>query len=113
MSVSREDNTPMFGLLAMPSMLTTIGEIDHGIFALESIAAEQPSDEHRSLAETVLTVTADRFGAMPTYARIDMLADGDAELVLLELELTEPSWFLATDPAAPDRAAAAISARIS
>jgi glutathione synthase/RimK-type ligase-like ATP-grasp enzyme len=95
------------------ALLTTVGEIDHGIFALESIAAEQPSHEHRTLAEAVLAVTAERFGAMPTYARIDMLADSDAELVLLELELTEPSWFLATDPGAADRAAAVIAAAVS
>lgn len=94
------------------ALLTDIGAIDRGMFALESIAAQQPTDEQRSLAEAVLAVAADRFGVVPTYARIDMLADADATSVLLELELTEPSWFLATDPAASDRAAAAISATI-
>lgn len=95
------------------ALLTAVGEIDHGIFAIESIAAQRPTNEHLALAEQVLAVTADRFGTVPTYARIDTLVDADEKLVLLELELTEPSWFLATDPAAADRAAAAISARIS
>lgn len=94
------------------ALLTKAGEIDHGIFALETIAADRPTTDHLALAEQVLAVTADRFGAMPTYARIDTLIDGDAGLVLLELELTEPSWFLATDPAAADRAAAVVLARL-
>jgi glutathione synthase/RimK-type ligase-like ATP-grasp enzyme len=94
------------------ALLTKVGEIDHGIFALETIAAQRPTIEQLALAEQVLAVTADHFGAVPTYARIDMLVDGDAESVLLELELTEPSWFLSTDPDAADRAAAAISARL-
>jgi hypothetical protein len=46
------------------------------------------------------------------YARVDLLRDLDGRPNLLELELSEPSWFLDTDPAAPARAAAAIVARL-
>jgi hypothetical protein len=45
------------------------------------------------------------------YARVD-LAPGPDGPVLLELELIEPSLFLATSTGAPDRAAAAITARL-
>lgn len=94
------------------ALLTTVGEIDHGIFALETIAAHRPTALHRELAESVLALTASHLGSMPTYARIDFLSDDDGAPVLLELELTEPSWFLGTDAAAADRAAAAISAKL-
>jgi hypothetical protein len=46
------------------------------------------------------------------YARVDgVLIDGD--LVVTELELLEPSLFLDADPAAPDRFATAIAAKLS
>ena len=45
------------------------------------------------------------------YARVD-LAPGPDGPILLELELIEPSLFLATSPGAADRAAAAITARL-
>jgi glutathione synthase/RimK-type ligase-like ATP-grasp enzyme len=47
----------------------------------------------------------------PLYARVDgVLIDGD--LVVTELELLEPSLFLDADPAAPDRFATAIAAKL-
>ncbi len=46
----------------------------------------------------------------PLYARLDFLHDGRGWL-LSEIELTEPSMFLALDPAAPARFARAVLAR--
>lgn len=47
---------------------------------------------------------------MPLYARLDFLRGPDGWL-LSEIELTEPSMFLALDPAAPARFARAVLAR--
>jgi hypothetical protein len=52
----------------------------------------------------------DRFGEdTPRYSRVDLLTDADGAPRILELELTEPSMFLWTDPAAPARVAAAVA----
>ncbi|MGP8058076.1 MAG: ATP-grasp domain-containing protein [Acidimicrobiales bacterium] len=45
------------------------------------------------------------------YARVDLVPGDDGRPVVLELELTEPSLFLASDPGAADRLAAAVTAR--
>ncbi|WP_345398535.1 hypothetical protein [Nonomuraea salmonea] len=42
------------------------------------------------------------------YARIDLVRLPGGEPVLIELELTEPYFFLNLDPAAPARFAAAL-----
>jgi glutathione synthase/RimK-type ligase-like ATP-grasp enzyme len=47
---------------------------------------------------------------VPLYARVDIIEGDDAPFLLTELELVEPSLFLATDPGAADRFAAAIEA---
>lgn len=46
------------------------------------------------------------------YARVDLIPGPDGEPVVLELELTEPSLFLANHPTAPARLAAAIAKRL-
>jgi hypothetical protein len=53
-------------------------------------------------------VLRDRFGAAPLYARVDLLPGPDGAPLLLELELAEPSLFLATDPDAAARTAGAL-----
>ena len=57
-------------------------------------AIEAPTDA-KALAETALlaTDTLLRSGT-PTYARVDMVRDGDGQFRLMELELIEPSLFL-------------------
>ena len=50
-----------------------------------------------------------RTGVQELYARVDLVPDDDGAPVLLELELTEPSFFLHTDPGAAARAAATIA----
>lgn len=81
-----------------------------GLFAPEEIRARTATDEQRSVAADALAVAQDRKGAPLLYARVDLLPDDDGRPVVLEVELTEPSFFLHTDPSAPARAAAAIAA---
>ena len=86
-------------------------EATHGLFALETIAPRRPDGDELGVAEAVMAEVARRFGPL-VYARVDLLRADDGAPQLLELELTEPSWFLSTDPASPARAAAAISSRL-
>jgi glutathione synthase/RimK-type ligase-like ATP-grasp enzyme len=48
----------------------------------------------------------------PVYARLDLVPRGDGFL-LMEVELIEPTLFLALDPQAPERFARAILARVA
>jgi glutathione synthase/RimK-type ligase-like ATP-grasp enzyme len=86
-----------------------------GLYREEDLSSREPSLAEREVAEAVLDAVgalvegADRSELL--YARVD-LAPGPDGPVLLELELIEPSLFLATSTGAPDRAAAAITARL-
>ena len=68
----------------------------------EATAAE------RALARRIVDHVADRFGAPPLYARVDLLLTPDDDPTLLELELVEPALYLAHAPGAAERFAAAI-----
>lgn len=80
-----------------------------GLFAPEEITRRSPGEDERALA-------AAAHGAMPfatpLYARIDMIRAAGGEPVVLELELTEPSVFLAHAPGSAERLARSILARI-
>lgn len=93
------------------ALLSPDTEAAHGLFAMETIAPRTPSAREIEVAEAVLAEVDRRFGHL-LYARVDLLADEHGDPVLLELELTEPSWFLQTDPGAAGRAAEAIAARV-
>lgn len=57
-------------------------------------SVEPPADA-LALAETVLAATSQLLPGCPlTYARIDMLRDGEGKFRLMELEAIEPSLFL-------------------
>lgn len=75
-----------------------------GIYADEKVVPTTASGAERELADAVV---AELPGL--AYARVDLLP-GPGGPVVLELELTEPSLFLALDPGAPARAAAAFRA---
>ena len=52
-------------------------------------------DDAKALAEAALLATDKLMGCgVPTYARVDMVRDGEAVFRLMELELIEPSLFL-------------------
>ena len=75
-------------------------EWEGSLYAKELIRPRVPSAAQRALADTVVAALA------PTaYARIDLVPGGDGPEIL-EVELTEPSLFLETAPAAPEHAAA-------
>lgn len=83
-----------------------------GLYREEEITPRDPSAAERDTAERVLdAIPFARTDLL--YARVDLIPDASGVPLLLELELTEPSLFLAQAPAAPARFAAAITAQIS
>ena len=78
-----------------------------GLFAPEDIVARTPAGDELAAAQRIL-------GAVPVggalYARVDLLRDAQGAPRLLELELTEPSFFLGYAAGAPERFAAALLA---
>lgn len=81
------------------------------LFHREQISPRTPSSAELAIAERVLTAVPggpDRL----LYARVDVIPDADGAPVLVELELTEPSLFLAHAPGAARRFAAAIARRV-
>ena len=74
----------------------------HGLFVAERITAREPSAPERAVAEQVLASPALARVLGPVgllYARVDLVPTPDGP-VLMELELTEPSLFLAHDDGA-------------
>jgi hypothetical protein len=84
-----------------------------GLYAEEEIEPRVATPAQRAIGDAVLTLTTERTGTAPLYARVDLVPGPDGEPVLLELELTEPSLFLTADDGAAARVAAAIAARLA
>jgi len=93
-------------------LLAPGGAVEPGLFALEAIAPRVAAGDELDLGRAVVDRVVERFGEHPLYARVDLLRDDRGAPVVLELELTEPSWFLDTDPGAAGRAASAIRDRL-
>ena len=88
-------------------LLTGPDQQDVELFREESITSRLPTPAELSVAEKALAAVPggpDRL----LYARIDLIPGLDGEPLLVELELTEPSLFLATAAEAPARLAEAI-----
>jgi hypothetical protein len=81
-----------------------------GLFIEENISTREPAPAELEVGNRVAEFAERRFGAPLLYMRVDLLP-GPTGPVVVELELTEPSLFLAHGPAAADRLAAAIAAR--
>ena len=81
-----------------------------GLFVQEDIEARVPTAAELDVAHHA--VAAIPGGAAPLYARVDVVPGPDGTPLLLELELTEPSLFLAHADGAAARLAAAIAASI-
>jgi hypothetical protein len=83
------------------------------LFVAERISARTPSPAELALGDRVLAYVSDRFGG-PVYARVDLLPgpDGPDRPVVIELELVEPSLFLAYDGDAAAHLAAAVASRL-
>lgn len=82
-----------------------------GLYAPEDITARVPSGAEREVAEAVLdALPFDRRSLL--YARVDLVPGPEGDPTVIEVELTEPSLFLAHHPGAADRFADAIVARL-
>lgn len=86
------------------------GPVD-GLYRSERIVLAEPTWAERELADRVLAAVP-RGPARLLYARVDLLPGPAGDPVLLELELTEPSFFFAAAPGAVDRFAAALAAHL-
>lgn len=76
-----------------------------GLFAPEQVTSRVADAGELRVAEAALAaIPFER----PTYARVDMIRDDRGAPLVLELELTEPSLFLAHAPGAADRYAAVL-----
>ena len=96
--------------LRKAALLTADGGEATGLFKEEDMAPREPSEAEHAAAARVLEGIP---GGAPLYARVDLLPSDDGPL-LLELELAEPSFFLdLVDPAAADRVADAVLARLA
>lgn len=79
------------------------------LFAPETTAAHRASTEQVEVAGAAMRVVTERFGPLP-YARVDLVRADDGSSLVLEVELVEPSLFLAeAAPGAADRLAAALT----
>ncbi len=84
------------------------------LFAAEHIQPRTPEADERALADSVIAALPQILDApFPlAYARVDLIRAADGTPCLLELELAEPSLFLATDADAGMRFAAVLQARL-
>lgn len=103
------DGTPSHAFTKGPLLTVGAGMVD-GLYAPEQIDPRTATTDELEVAAAAAAHLRDRFGQQaPRYARVDMLPDDEGRPCVLELELTEPSLFLWTDPGAPSRVAAAVA----
>ncbi|HZE37708.1 MAG TPA: hypothetical protein VE172_02760 [Stackebrandtia sp.] len=91
------------------AMLDGPYEGDVGLYKDEIILPSRATDAERALGAAAMEAVGG--DGAPLYARVDVIGDGD-DLLLLELELAEPSLFFSHDDAAAGRMARAIAARV-
>lgn len=89
-------------------MLASTKIMAGGLYAEERIEPRIASEAQRRLGDEVVAWVSERFGR-PLYARVDMLPTADGP-VIIELEMTEPSLYVALADGAADRFAAALLA---
>ena len=82
----------------------------NGLYAAEDVGERIASGAEQETAVQVLRCVEEKFGAMPLYARVDLIPQNNGEPQLMELELVEPSFFLWASAGSADRAAQAIIA---
>ena len=77
-------------------------------FAPEEITPRVPTDAERRLGDAAIaSCDADLL-----YGRVDLVPGSDGQPLVMELELTEPSYFVGQSPGAADRFAAAVARRV-
>jgi hypothetical protein len=72
------------------------------------IVAADASMEERAVGDAVVAELARRFGQAPPYARVDLVHDAVGRPRILEVELIDPSLFLAQAPGSAERLAGAV-----
>jgi O-ureido-D-serine cyclo-ligase len=77
-------------------------------FAPEEITARDPSSAERTVADAALAASPHDL----LYARVDLVPSAGGEPVVLELELAEPSYFVAIAPESARRFADRVAARL-
>ena len=93
------------------AILATGDNVKNGLYAVEDIGPRDATEQEIELGDRVMQVVVDRFGAAPLYARVDMVRGSIGAPVLMELEMAEPSLYLAMSRGADVRFAAAVMAR--
>lgn len=91
------------------AILAAEPDMGNGLYAAEDIASRAASSEEIALGELIMEFLRHRFGEEPLYARVDVIPDNAGRPQLMELELVEPSFFLAYAPGADDRVASAFT----
>lgn len=79
-----------------------------GLFAPETISARQPGGDELEVAAAACAHLAH---LAPLYLRVDLIRNPAGQPVVLELEMTEPSLFLAFGAGSADRLARALLSR--
>lgn len=77
-------------------------------FAKEEITRREPSEAERTVADAALAAAPPDL----LYARVDLVPDVEGAPIVLELELAEPSYFVAVAPESAARFAACVAARL-
>lgn len=84
----------------------------NGLFVVEDISPRRASREERELGDQVIDFIHNTFGTHMLYARVDVVRGSGGYPVLMELEMTEPSFFFHTSPDSAARFASAVLARL-
>jgi glutathione synthase/RimK-type ligase-like ATP-grasp enzyme len=99
------------------ALLTGPHRPTRGLYQQEEMSPFTATEEQLDVARRALAAAADAVGggdaASFLYARVDVVTGNDGGVVVIELELTEPSLFLALAPGSLDRFADAIAARVA
>jgi hypothetical protein len=93
-------------------MLRDEREVVGGLFLKEEIGPAAPTAAEAAVARAAMaSVPGDGEGLL--YARVDLIPGDDGAPVVIELELLEPSLFLAHVPGTAERLVGAIARRLS
>jgi hypothetical protein len=91
------------------AILAVAPDMGNGLYAAEDIASRTATAAEVALGDRIMGFLRERFGDAPLYARVDVIPDSEGRPQLMELELVEPSFFLAHAPGADDRVASAFA----
>lgn len=89
------------------AILGAQSRVANSLFVEEEISHTTAQANELLLGEVVLEYITSRFGSAPLYARVDMVESADGTPTLMEVELTEPSFFLHTSHGSANRFAEA------